>query len=373
MPRQRSRGTRTKAAFNLEDLSEALENVENNLKQADPSSLPSPPPEVKEFFGRTFKRKTYEGYSKLEDVVIEDDPDTDVIMKDRKNERADDNDEDDEALAFHRKKKKVDIYDSSPPKDPDKSIDKLNYSPLRRLAYRQWLFRAYCEHQENAMVSNLLSRRLHTDQENIGQRKETIAALNVSGEDRFRMMIHVLYNGLCWKLKCAQVRIARQMIQSVAQLCIGEDWPQIGQRIMEEFGWEATPKIGLACMPRRFGKSTLFGCVQTSFAVTNSDKWQATIASVARQTESIRTEVVNTIDKSGYSALFVTRARRSETIYVNTIFKGELPSRMSFYPANEKISIYKCKKSGVESVINSPVKMSCAFFICLFFRMGVGK
>ena len=209
----------------------------------------------------------------------------------------------------------------------------------RKIAYRHWLFRAYCIYQENIMCSNLMANKLKTDRDTVSSNSEEEFKIEISGEDRFRMMIHVLYNGLVWRIQCFQIKFAKHMIQSLAELVIGDDWATIGPRIMKEFGWIATPKISAACAPRRSGKSIVLSCVQTAFGLTNDNKWQATVASCERQTSNVRTEVCNTIENSGYTAVFVTKARMTESILIRTLFKGDLPCRLSYFPANEKISI----------------------------------
>lgn len=206
------------------------------------------------------------------------------------------------------------------------------------------------------MCSNLMANKLKTDRDTVSSNSEEEFKIEISGEDRFRMMIHVLYNGLVWRIQCFQIKFAKHMIQSLAELVIGDDWATIGPRIMKEFGWIATPKISAACAPRRSGKSIVLSCVQTAFGLTNDNKWQATVASCERQTSNVRTEVCNTIENSGYAAVFVTKARMTESILIRTLFKGDLPCRLSYFPANEKISIRFFKK-----------KFGFFWFGCLFF------
>lgn len=160
------------------------------------------------------------------------------------------------------------------------------------------------------------------------------------GERRYRLFVYLIFSGLRYRLRKFQIEFTNLIIQSMAEKIIGpEAWKVIGQRIMKEFGWKKVPpKIVAAAAPRRYGKTVVVATVQSAVALVMGGLEQSTFSTGARASGSIRNYVRQFLIESGFAANLLTKGANNETIKVKTLYIGELPSILNFFPANGLIS-----------------------------------
>jgi len=224
-------------------------------------------------------------------------------------------------------------------RDGDSDLDHLTY----RFAELTWIYDETIKHEERRYAAYLEQRTVHTPEYyyNLHGKTSEGSTAAEKGERRYRLFVYLIFSRLKYRLRKFQIEFTNLIIQSMAEKVIGpEAWKIIGQRIMREFGWKKVPpKIVAGAAPRRFGKTVVVATIQCAFAILMGGKEQSTFSTGARASGSIRNYVRNTLIESGFGHLLLTRGANNETLKIETLYKGEQPSILNFFPANGLIRI----------------------------------
>jgi hypothetical protein len=131
------------------------------------------------------------------------------------------------------------------------------------------------------------------------------------------------------------------IIRTLAENLMGDDWVTEGERIMRKFGWSSIPKMCLASAPRRFGKTVAVATAASGYAILMEDKVQAVFSTGGRASGGMRDYVRKAIVGIGLEDLIQTRGKSSENMYIKTIFDdiyNTSESTIKFLPSDPKVS-----------------------------------
>lgn len=167
----------------------------------------------------------------------------------------------------------------------------------------------------------------------------TVEIRTNQGEERYRTFETVAESLSLKPCGILQVGFFKRIKHSIMPNIVREDWPQVGERMLRERGFDKiASKLVTSIAPRRFGKSVMFCIVICAYLLAMPRSKQVIFSTGKRICQAMATMVYNTLCDSGYGHL-VYRCSSEKLILKSPEGTAYDFRTLLFLPSNPKISI----------------------------------